>query len=52
MDEPIQGPDGYKAWNTTDSGICKGAFVISANCKQPKCWSSGLTTCTPTKAAC
>ena len=36
MDEPIQGPDGYKAWNTTDSGIYKGAFVISANCKQPE----------------
>ena len=36
MDEPIQGPDGYKAWNTTDSGIYKGAFVISAHCKQPE----------------
>ena len=36
MDEPIQGPDGYKDWNTTDSGIYRGAFVISANCKQPE----------------
>ena len=36
MDEPIEGPEGYKAWNTVDSGIYKGAFVISAKCEQPE----------------
>ena len=36
QDVPIAGPEGYNAWNTTDSGIYKGGFVISANCKNPE----------------
>ena len=36
MDQALTGPEGYCNWNTMDSGIYKGAFVVTANCKQPE----------------